>query len=52
MIIPVAPLTKQQERLIQNLVELYANNVKNPSKVLVEGKILHLQVLNDEMILI
>ncbi|KAL4123082.1 hypothetical protein QTP88_015314 [Uroleucon formosanum] len=44
MLFPIAPLTKQQEKLIENLVEFYANDLEDSLTVLAEVKIWHYQV--------
>jgi len=44
LLFPIAPLTEQQEKLIKNLAEFYANDVENSSNVLAEVKIWHHQV--------
>lgn len=44
MLFPIEPLTKQQEKLIEKLVEFYANDLEDSLTVLAEVKIWHHQV--------
>jgi len=44
MLFPIAALTEKQEKLIKNLVEFYANDLEDLSKISVEVKIWHHQV--------
>lgn len=44
MLFPIEPLTTQQEKLIKNMVEFYANDLEDSLTVLAEVKILHHQV--------
>jgi len=44
MLFPIEPLTKQQAKLIENLVEFYANDLEDSLTVLAEVKIWHHQV--------